>query len=43
MEAVYRIQDDLKEAKEYVKKKGDEISNIRDLNEALIKEVQKLK
>jgi hypothetical protein len=43
MEEMYRIQDELKEAKEEIKNKGDELSKIRDLNEALIKEVQKLK
>jgi len=40
---MHKIQDELKEAKEMIKKKDDEISKIRDLNEALIKEVQKLK
>jgi len=36
------IQDELKEVKEEIKKKGDELSKIRDLNEAFIKEFQKL-
>jgi hypothetical protein len=43
MEAMYKIQDELKEEKEEIKKKGGELSKIQDLNEALIKEVQKLK
>jgi hypothetical protein len=28
MEELYRIQDELKEAKEYIKKKGEELSKI---------------
>jgi hypothetical protein len=43
MEALYKIQEDLKEAKEEINKKSDELFKIRDLNEALVKEVQKLK
>jgi hypothetical protein len=39
---MYTIQE-LKEAKEEIKKKGVELSKIRDLNETLVKEVQKLK
>jgi hypothetical protein len=40
---MYKIQEDLREAKEEIKKKGDEISKIQDLNEALVKYVQNLK
>jgi hypothetical protein len=43
MKALYIIQDELKEAKEEIKKKDDELFKIQDLNEALVKEVQKLK
>jgi hypothetical protein len=43
MEEMYRIQDELKEEKEEIKKKGEEISHIISLNESLIKEVKKLK
>jgi hypothetical protein len=34
---MYKIQEELKEEKEEIKKKGDELSKIQDLNEALIK------
>jgi hypothetical protein len=43
MEEMYRIQDELKEEKEEIKKKGEELSNIISLNESLIKEVKNLK
>jgi hypothetical protein len=43
MEAMYKIEYELKETKKEIKKKGGELSKIRDLNETLIKEVQKLK
>jgi hypothetical protein len=43
MEEMYRIQDQLKEEKEDIKKKGEELSNIISLNESLIKEVKNLK
>jgi hypothetical protein len=43
VEEMYRNQYELKEAKEEINKKGDDLYKIRDLNEALIKEVQKLK
>jgi hypothetical protein len=43
MEELYRIQDELKEGKEEIKKKGEEISKILSLNESLIKEVKNLK
>jgi hypothetical protein len=37
MEAMYKIQEDLKETKEETKKNSDELSTIQDLNEALVK------
>jgi hypothetical protein len=40
---MYKIKNELREAKVEIKKKGDELSNIQDLNESLVKEVQKLK
>ena len=40
---MYRIQDELKEEKEEIKKKGEEISKIIYLNESLIKDVKNLK
>jgi hypothetical protein len=40
-QCIYRIQYELKEVKEEIKKKGDGLSKIRDLNETLVKEVQK--
>jgi hypothetical protein len=40
---MYKIQDELKEAKEEIKKKDEEISNIISLNESLIKEIKNLK
>ena len=43
MEELYRIQDELKEAKEEIKKKGEVLSKILSLNESLIKEVKDLK
>jgi hypothetical protein len=43
MEELYRIQDELKEVKEEIKKKGEAISKIQFLNESLIKEVKNLK
>jgi hypothetical protein len=43
MEAKYTIQDELKKSKEEIKNKFSELSKIQNLNEALIKEVQKLK
>ena len=43
MEELYRIQDELKEAKEEIKNKVEELSKIRSLNESLIKEVKNLK
>jgi len=43
MEEMYRIQDELKEEKEEIKKKGEELSNIISLNESLIKEVKNLR
>jgi hypothetical protein len=43
MEEMYRIQDELKEAKEEIKKKNDEFSKMQSLNESLIKEVKNLK
>jgi hypothetical protein len=43
IEAMYKIQEELKESKEEIKKKGDELSKIRNLNEALLKKIQKLK
>jgi Zn-dependent oligopeptidase len=43
MEEMYRIQDELKEAKEEIKKKVRSLSKIISLNESLIKEVKNLK
>ena len=43
MEEMYRIKDELKEAKEVIKKKGEELSKIISLNESLLKEVKNLK
>jgi hypothetical protein len=43
MEELYIIKDELKEENEEIKKKGDELSKIRSLNESLIKEVNNLK
>jgi hypothetical protein len=43
MEKMLKIQDELKEGKEEIKNKGDELSKIRLLNEALVKEVKKIK
>jgi hypothetical protein len=43
MEELYIIQDELKEEKEEIKKKGGELSKMRSLNESLIKEVNNLK
>jgi hypothetical protein len=43
MEEMYRIQDELKEEKEEIKKKNDEFTNMQSLNESLIKEVKNLK
>jgi hypothetical protein len=40
-EEMYKIKEELKEEKEEIKK-CDELSKIRDLNEALVKEVKKL-
>jgi hypothetical protein len=40
MEEMYRIQDEFKEAKKDIKKKGEELSKIISLNESLIKEVK---
>ena len=42
MEEIHKIQDELKEEKEEIKKNGDELLKVCDLNESLI-EVQKLK
>ena len=43
MEAMNKIWNELKEAKEELKRKCDEILKIQHLNEALNKEVHKLK
>jgi hypothetical protein len=43
MEEMYIIQHELKEAKEEINKKGEELSKIIYLNESLIKEVKNLK
>jgi hypothetical protein len=43
MEAIYKIQDELREAKEEMKNKGDKFSKIRYFSEALVKEVKKIK
>ena len=43
MEELYKIQDELKEAKEEIKKKGEELCKVRSLNESLIKEFKNLK
>jgi hypothetical protein len=43
MEEMYRIQDELKQAKEEIKKKNNEFSKMQSLNESLIKEVKNLK
>ena len=43
MEEMYRIHNELKEAKEDIKKKGEDLSKIISLNESLIKEVKNLK
>jgi hypothetical protein len=43
MKELYRIQDELKEEKEEIKKKGEDLSKIISLNESLIKEVKNLK
>ena len=43
MEEMYRIQDELKEEKEYIKTKGEDLSKIISLNESLIEEVKNLK
>jgi hypothetical protein len=43
MEDLYRIQDELKEAKEEIKNKGEDLSKIRSLNESFIKEAKNLK
>ena len=40
---MYRIQYELKEAKEDIKKKSEELSKIIFLNESLIKKVKNLK
>jgi hypothetical protein len=37
MKQMYRIQDELKEAKEEIKKMGEDLSTIISLNESLIK------
>jgi F0F1-type ATP synthase epsilon subunit len=42
MEELYRIQDELKEEKEEIKK-GDELSKMQSINESLIKEIKNLK
>jgi hypothetical protein len=42
MEEMYRIQDELKETKEEIKKKNDEFSKMQFLNESPIKEVKNL-
>jgi hypothetical protein len=42
-EEIYIIQEELKEAKEEIKNKGEEISKIISFNESLIKEVKNLK
>jgi DNA repair exonuclease SbcCD ATPase subunit len=43
MEEMFRIQDELIEAKKEIKKEGKELSKIISLNESLIKEVKNLK
>ena len=43
MEEMYRIRDELKEAKEEIKKKNDDFSKMQSINESLIKEVKNLK
>jgi hypothetical protein len=43
MEEMYKIQDELNEAKEEIKNKNDELSNMKSLNEFLINEVKNLK
>ena len=42
MEEMYRIQDELKEEKEQIKKNCEQLSKIISLNESLIKEVKNL-
>jgi hypothetical protein len=43
MEEMYIIQDELNEENKDIKKKGEDLSKIRSLNESLIKEVNNLK
>jgi hypothetical protein len=43
MEEMYRIQDELKEEKEDIKNKAEDLSKIISLNESLIKDVNNLK
>jgi hypothetical protein len=43
MEEMYRIQDELKEEKEEIKNKGEDLSKIISLNESLLKQVKNLK
>jgi hypothetical protein len=43
MEEMYRIDNELKEAKEEIKKKNDDFSKMQSINESLITEVKNLK